>query len=53
MIESGEADVEFSNIYFLLPSITNRNEEINKYSKNASISLINISKEQLNNWAGV
>ena len=53
MIESSEADAEFSNIYFLLSSITNRNEEINKYSKNASISLIDVSQEQLNNWAGV
>ena len=31
MNESCEADTEFSNIYFFLPSITDRNEEINKY----------------------
>ena len=53
MIESGEADAEFSNIYFFLPSITDRNEEINKYLNNVSISPIDVFQEQLNNWAGV
>ena len=49
MIESGEADAEFSNIYFFLPSITDRNEEINQYLNNVSISPIDVSQEQLNN----
>ena len=31
MSESGEADAKFSNIFFPLPSITDRNKEINKY----------------------
>ena len=53
IIESGEADGEFSNVYFLLPSITDRNEEINKYLNNVSISPIDVSQEKLNNWAGV
>ena len=53
MNESGEADTEFSNIYFFLPSITDRNEEINKYQKNVSISPIGITQQQLNNWVGV
>ena len=53
MIESGEADAEFSNIYFFLPFITDRNEEINKYLNNVSISPINVSQEQLNKWTGV
>ena len=52
MIESGEADAEFSNIYFFLPFITDRNEEINKYL-NVSISPTDVSQEHLNNWAGV
>ena len=53
MIESAEADAEFSNIYFSLPSITDRNEEINQYLNNVSISPIDVSQEQLNNWAVV
>ena len=53
MIESGEADAEFSNIYFFPSSITSRNEEINKYLKNVSISPIDITQQQFNNWAGV
>ena len=53
MIESGKADSEFSNIYFFLPSITDRSAEINKYLNNAFISPIDFSQEQLNNWAGV
>ena len=53
MIESDEADAEFSNIYFFLPSITNTSEEINKYLNNFSISPTEVSQEQLNNWAGV
>ena len=53
MIESGVADTEFSNNYFFLYFITDRNEENNKYLNNVSISPINISQEQLNNWAGV
>ena len=34
MIETGEIDWEFSNIYFFLPSITDRSEDINQYLKN-------------------
>ena len=49
MIERGEADAEFSNIYFFLPSGTDRSEEINKYLNNVSISPIDVSQEQLNN----
>ena len=37
MIENGEADTEFSNNYFFLYFITDRNEEINKYLNNVSI----------------
>ena len=43
MIESGEADADFSNIYFFLPSIADRNEEINEYLNNVSISPSDVS----------
>ena len=51
MIESGEVEADFSNIYFFLPSITNRSEDINQYLL-VSISTVNITEFQLNNWAG-
>ena len=47
IIESGKADTKFSNINFLLPSITDRNEEINKYLNNVLICPIDVSQEQL------
>ena len=31
MIENGEAENDYSNIYYFLPSITDQSEEINKY----------------------
>ena len=34
MIESGEVEGEMSNIFFFLPSITDRSEDINKYLNN-------------------
>ena len=34
MIETGEIDSDFSNIYFFLLSITDRSEDINQYLKN-------------------
>ena len=34
MIKSGEVEVEMSNIFFFLPSITDRSEDINKYLSN-------------------
>ena len=40
-------------IFFFLPTITDRNEDIDKYLKNLSISPINITEEQFNKWAGV
>ena len=45
MIESEEVDDEKSNIYFFLPSITDRSEEINNHLNNVSISAIDISKQ--------
>ena len=52
MIESGEIDGDFSNIYFLLPAITDWSEEINRYLNKVSISPIEFSQEQLDNWPG-
>ena len=52
MIESGKAEVECSNIYFFLPSITDRSEDINKYLNNVSIFPVHITQSQLNAWAG-
>lgn len=50
MIESGEGEIEYSNIYFFLPSITDRYEEKNKYLKNISIFPVDITQYQLNGW---
>ena len=52
MIESGEVQGDFSNIYFFLPAITNRSEDINHYLNNVSISPIDITQSQLNDRAG-
>ena len=51
MIESGEVEGDFSNIYFFLPAITNRPEEINQYLGNVSKSSVGITQSQLNDWA--
>lgn len=50
MIKSGEIDSEFSNICFFLPSITNRSKDINKYLENVSISPIDITQKQFDDW---
>ena len=52
MIKTGETDSEFSDFYFFLPSISHRSEYINKYLKNVSISPIDITQKQFNNWGG-
>ena len=52
MIGAGEIDSESSNIYFLLPSITDRSEDFNIYLRNVSISPIDITQKQYNDWAG-
>ena len=51
MIESEEVEVEMSNIFFFLPSITDRSGKINKYLNNVSICPIDITQQQLNGWA--
>ena len=52
MIESGKIEGNLSNIYFYLPSITNRSEDFNQYLNNVSISSIEITQSQLSNWDG-
>ena len=44
MIESGGLDLDFSQLLFFLPSVTDRPEEINQYLKNVSITPINIKQ---------
>ena len=51
IIENGEVENNYSNLYYFLPSITDRLEEINKYLNNVSVTPINISQNQLNTWA--
>ena len=53
MIESGVVDGDFSNIYFFLPVITDRSEEINQYLINVSFSPVNINQEQLDTWSEI
>ena len=52
MIESGEVEGNFSNIYLFLPAITDRSEDSNQYLNNVSISPIDITQPQLSDWAG-
>ena len=52
MIEAGEIDSESSNIYFFLPSITDRTEDTNKYLKNVSTSPIDITQKQFDDSTG-
>lgn len=51
MIKSGELHLEFLQLYFFLPSVTDRSEEINQYLQNFSITPINIKQQQQNAWA--
>ena len=48
MIGSGEVESDYLNIYYFLPSITDRSEEINKYLNNVSVTPIDITQDQLN-----
>ena len=52
LAESGEIDKEMSEMFFYLPYITDRSEEINQYSENVSISHFDINQQQLDIWAG-
>ena len=51
MIENDLVENDYSNLYYFLPSFTNRSEEINKYLNNVSITPIDDSQDQLNTWA--
>ena len=41
-----------SVLYFFLPLITDRSEEINQYLNNLTISPVDIKKVELDKWAG-
>ena len=51
MVESGELDSEFSQLYFFLSSLTDRSEEISQYLENVNTTPIDIKQNQLNVWA--
>ena len=44
LIENGKAENDYSNILFVLPSITDRSEEINRYLNNVSVTPVDISQ---------
>ena len=52
IIDSGKVDQKMSKMYFYLPSITDRSEEVNQYLKNVNISSFDLSQKQLNVWSG-
>ena len=52
IIKSRKVEGNLLNIYFFLRSITDRSEDVNQYLKNVSISLIDITQYQSNDWAG-
>ena len=47
----GGVEGKMSNIFFFLPSITDRSEKIDIYLNSVSISPIDITQQQLNGWA--
>lgn len=42
MFETGSLQTTFSNIFYFLPSTTDRSEEINRYLGSVNLSLINV-----------
>ena len=52
LVESGEMNIKTSKLFFYLPSITDRSEEINQYLKNVSISPFDLTQKQLDIWTG-
>ena len=49
MLEFGELESEMPHLYFFIPSVTDRCEEMNQCTKNVSLTPIDI-KEQFNSW---
>ena len=47
----GEVEGKMSNIFFFLPSITDRSEKTDMYLNSVSISPIDIIQKQLIGWA--
>ena len=50
MIKSNELEIDFSTLYYFLPSVNDRSEEINQYLKNVTISCVDIEKEEFDKW---
>ena len=49
-IKPGELESEYSELLFFLPSITDRSEEVNKFLNNISITHIDITQNDFNQW---
>ena len=47
MFKSGELDINFSKLYFFLPSITDRSEEINQYISCVNIHPFDIDEKEI------
>ena len=45
-------DLEMSQLFFFLPSITDRKESLNQYLKNVNITPIDVDKKQLDTLCG-
>lgn len=50
MIKSNELEIDFSTLYYFLPSVNDRSEEINQYLTNVTISCVDIEKEEFDKW---
>ena len=51
MVEYGITDLDFSKIYFYLPSVTDRSESENQYMKNINILPPDTKQVQLDAWS--
>ena len=49
-VESGELESVYSKLYFFLPSVTDRAEEINKYLNDVSLLPIDITQGDFKQW---
>ena len=51
LIESSD-NLEMSQLFFFLPSITDRKENLNQYLKSVNITSVNVKKKQLDTLCG-
>ena len=52
LADSGEVDFNMSRLFLFSPSIADRPEEINQYLTNVSTAPLDVTKKQLDIWAG-